>query len=61
MVKKIPDFIANRVYKNMYVCMKCKSKLRTSMDRVKRKKAKCRKCGSHALRLKAKERRGAKV
>jgi len=61
MAKKIPELVARRLYTNVFVCMKCNAKLRTTMDKVKRGKSKCRKCGSKALRLKAKERRGAKV
>ena len=61
MQKKLPDFVANRLYNNVFVCMKCNAKLRTSMEKVKRGKSKCRKCSSKALRLKAKERRGAKT
>lgn len=61
MPKKLPDFVANRLYNNVFVCMKCNAKLRTSMEKVKRGKSKCRKCNSKALRLKAKERRGAKT
>ena len=61
MAKKLPEIVAKRLFENMYVCMRCNAKLRTTMDKVKRKKAICRKCGSKNLRLKAKERRGAKV
>ncbi|MBI4018066.1 MAG: 50S ribosomal protein L40e [Candidatus Aenigmarchaeota archaeon] len=61
MAKKLPEFVAKRLYENMFVCMRCNAKLRTTPQRVKAKKAKCRKCGSKSLRLKAKERRGAKV
>ncbi len=59
MAKKIPEFVMNRVYKNVFVCMKCKSKIRASLENVKKGKVKCRKCGHKSLRLKAKERRGA--
>ncbi|MBI2578923.1 MAG: 50S ribosomal protein L40e [Candidatus Aenigmarchaeota archaeon] len=61
MAKKLPEIVAKRLYENVYVCMRCNAKLRTTLDKVKRKKAKCRKCGSKNLRLKAKERRGAKA
>ncbi len=61
MPKKIPEAVAKRLFTNMFVCMQCNAKMRTSMDRVKKKKIKCRKCGSKNLRLKAKERRGQKV
>ncbi len=61
MAKKIPEVVAKRLYENVFVCMRCNAKLRTTMLKVKKKKAKCRKCGSKHLRLKAKERRGAKA
>jgi ribosomal protein L40E len=61
MAKKIPEAVARRLFHNMYVCMQCNAKMRTSADRVKKRKIKCRKCGSKNLRLKAKERRGQKV
>ena len=61
MPKKIPEFIANRLYKNVYVCMRCKRKVKVDAYKVKQGKAKCRKCGHKALRLKAKERRGTGV
>jgi len=59
--KKIPEVAARRLFKNMYVCMKCNAKMRAQAAKVKKKKIKCRKCGSKALRLKAKERRGQAV
>ncbi len=61
MPKKIHEVVARRLFTNMFVCMQCNAKMRTTMDRVKKKKIKCRKCGSKNLRLKAKERRGQKV
>ncbi|MFA4819631.1 MAG: 50S ribosomal protein L40e [Candidatus Aenigmatarchaeota archaeon] len=57
----MPEPIANRMFKNMFVCMKCNAKIRAAQDKVKKHKIKCRKCGSKQLRLKAKERRGQKV
>ncbi|MBI2970815.1 MAG: 50S ribosomal protein L40e [Candidatus Aenigmarchaeota archaeon] len=50
-----------RLFENVFVCMSCHAKMRTTMDKVKRRKIKCRKCGSKDLRPKAKERRGAKT
>jgi ribosomal protein L40E len=61
MPKKLPEIVMKRIFMNVYVCMKCNAKLRTELKRVKAGKVKCRKCGSKALRLKAKERRGASV
>ena len=61
MAKKLPEALANRMFLNMFVCMKCNAKIRASPIKVKADKIKCRKCGSKELRLKAKERRGQKV
>jgi ribosomal protein L40E len=33
-----------RLYKNIFICRRCKSKIRTSMMRVLAGKVKCRKC-----------------
>jgi len=60
MPKKIPDEIAQRIFKNVFVCLKCKTKKRTSPFKIKLGKVKCRKCGSKKFKPKAKERRGAK-
>jgi ribosomal protein L40E len=61
MPKKLPGAVMRRLFKNMYVCMKCNAKIRAIPGKVKARKIKCRKCGSKALRLKAKERRGQTV
>ncbi|MBI4154380.1 50S ribosomal protein L40e [Candidatus Woesearchaeota archaeon] len=61
MPKKIEEAAARRLFLNMFVCMKCNAKMRAQPDKVRKKLIKCRKCGSKNLRLKAKERRGAKV
>jgi len=60
MAKKIPDEIAHRMFANVFVCMKCRTKIRASPFKVKAGKVKCRKCGSKQLRPKARERRGVK-
>jgi len=46
---KFPEAQA-RLYKNIFVCRKCKSKIRSIPLKVIQKKASCRKCGSKALR-----------
>ena len=50
MVKKIfPEAVA-RLYNRVFVCKKCKSKIRTDYSKVKYGKVKCRKCKSKRLR-----------
>ena len=46
---KIPEAEA-RLFRNIFICKKCKSRIRTSSMQVIQGKVKCRKCGSRALR-----------
>ena len=55
------DVAEKRLFANIWICMRCNAKIRAQPDKVKKGFIKCRKCGSKNLRLKAKERRGAKV
>ncbi len=41
-----------RLYRNVFICMKCCARLRTDPIRVKEKKVRCRKCGYKGLRPK---------
>ena len=56
-VKKIFPEVINRLFVGVFVCRKCKSKIRGDARKVRLGKVKCRKCGSKALRPKRKERR----
>jgi ribosomal protein L40E len=40
----------HRLFENVFVCKKCKSKLRSDSNRVRNKQVKCRKCQGKALR-----------
>lgn len=46
---KIPEAEA-RLFHNIFVCKKCKTKIRAPTLKVLAGKVKCRKCGSKALR-----------
>ena len=46
---KFPEAEA-RLFKNVFVCRKCKSKVRAPMIKVLAKKVSCRRCGSKALK-----------
>jgi ribosomal protein L40E len=48
----------NRLFTNVFVCRRCKSKIRADPIKVKLGKVKCRKCYSKQLRVKHKEIRG---
>ena len=39
-----------RMFRNIFVCRKCKTKIRTSMMKVLAGKISCRRCKSKALR-----------
>ncbi len=41
---------SNRLFKNVFVCKKCKKKIRAEPRKVIEGKVKCRKCGSKKLR-----------
>ena len=56
MAKKFKEAQA-RLFTNMFVCRKCKTKTRTTAMRIKLGKVKCRKCGRVAFRPKKKERK----
>ncbi|MBL7206743.1 MAG: hypothetical protein ISS36_04055 [Candidatus Aenigmarchaeota archaeon] len=45
----------NRLFHRMFICMKCGSKLRTDLSKVKTGKSKCRNCKSKQLRAIHKE------
>ena len=47
---KFPEANA-RLHKDMFVCRKCKRKMRTNNMKVLQGKISCRKCGSKALRV----------
>jgi len=44
-----------RLFQGIFICRKCKGKIRSTLLKVKAKKVKCRKCGSRALRPKKRE------
>lgn len=41
---------AKRLFRDIYVCRKCKTKIRASSMKVMAGKISCRKCGGKALR-----------
>lgn len=49
MAAKIPAAMA-RLYKNVFVCKNCKSKMRAEARKVTEGRAKCRKCGGKDFR-----------
>ena len=57
MVRKTFPEAMHRIYHRVFVCRKCKSKIRADYTKVREGKVKCRKCGSRALRPKHKEKK----
>ncbi|MEM5826221.1 MAG: 50S ribosomal protein L40e [Candidatus Aenigmatarchaeota archaeon] len=53
MKAKYPQEVADRLFKNVYVCLRCGAKIRTQNP----EKTKCRRCGYKKFRPKSKERR----
>ncbi len=49
------DEAQQRLFKNIFVCKRCKSKIRISSLKVSQGKARCRKCDYRALRPKRKK------
>ncbi len=40
----------NRLYKNVFVCKKCQTKIRADPQKILKGKVKCRKCKKNAFR-----------
>jgi DNA replicative helicase MCM subunit Mcm2 (Cdc46/Mcm family) len=40
----------NRLYKNVFVCKKCQTKMRSEPQKILKGRVKCRKCGGKAFR-----------
>jgi len=58
MAKKAMGPAFGRLFKNVFVCLRCNSKMKADPLKVKRGLVKCRRCNSYKLRPKAKEPRG---
>jgi ribosomal protein L40E len=41
---------SNRLFKNIFVCKKCQSKIRAEPQKILKGKVKCRKCKKNAFR-----------
>jgi DNA-directed RNA polymerase subunit RPC12/RpoP len=49
MATKIPA-AQNRMFRNVFVCKNCSSKIRSEARKIIERKVKCRKCGGKAFR-----------
>ncbi|MBI4177244.1 MAG: 50S ribosomal protein L40e [Candidatus Aenigmarchaeota archaeon] len=52
--KKFPE-LEQRLFKNVYICMRCNAKMKTDLKKISTGKVKCRRCGYKFLRLKNKD------
>ena len=57
MVKKAFPEVVDRIFNRVYVCRRCKSKIRADFSKIKAGKVKCRKCQSKSFRPKRKEKK----
>ncbi|HLD37945.1 MAG TPA: 50S ribosomal protein L40e [Candidatus Nanoarchaeia archaeon] len=46
---KIPE-AQNRLFKNIFICKECKTKMKSDSQRILKGRVKCRKCGRSAFR-----------
>lgn len=46
---KIPE-AQNRLFKNVFVCKNCQSKIKADTQKILKRKIKCRKCNKTAFR-----------
>ncbi len=53
----ISEAARKRLFDRVFICSRCKAKIRADSFKVRLGKVKCRKCGSKALRPKSKESR----
>lgn len=49
MAAKIPE-VYNRKFKNVFVCRKCQTKMKSDPQRILKGKVKCRKCKKSSFR-----------
>jgi formylmethanofuran dehydrogenase subunit E len=49
MATKIPE-AQNRLFKNVFVCNKCHTKMRADPQKILKGKVNCRKCGKSSFR-----------
>lgn len=40
----------NRLFKNVFVCKNCKTKIKSDIQKILKGKVKCRKCGKNSFR-----------
>ena len=52
------DPSVQRLFENVFICMKCHARIRSRPEKVKAGKVKCRKCSYRGLRPKKRLRKG---
>lgn len=59
MPAKIPEAVA-RLFQNVWICRRCKKKIRADILKIKSGNVKCPKCGQSSFRQKSKEKKAVK-
>ena len=52
MVKKLDPEVEARIFRNVFVCKHCKTKIRALPSQIAERKVKCRRCGRRVFRPK---------
>jgi len=55
MGKRVQGATYQRLFENVFVCLKCKHKIRAKPQRIRTGKVNCRNCGYNKFRPKSKE------
>lgn len=55
---KMNEAVFKRVFENVFVCLRCKRKVRSHPQKIKQGKIYCRNCGFNKFRAKSKEGKG---
>lgn len=55
MCAKLNEVVYKRLFENVFVCLKCKRKMRANPQKIRLGKIYCRNCGYNRFRTKSKE------
>lgn len=57
-IMAINPIVEQRMFKNVFICMRCNARIRAASQKVRAKKVYCRKCGYDGLRVRKKGAKG---
>jgi ribosomal protein L40E len=55
MAKKVGGVVYKRIFENVFVCLRCKHKMKANPQKARAGKIHCRNCGYSKFRLKSKQ------